>query len=63
MKNNEFATKNDFLFFQNEILGDIKNIDFKMNEKFTHMSKYIETQNSFNEKKNAKYISINREII
>ena len=51
MKNNEFATKNDFLFFQNEILGDIKNIDFKMNEKFTHMSKYIETQNSFNEKK------------
>ena len=32
MKNNEFATKNDFLFFQNEILGDIKNIDFKMNE-------------------------------
>ena len=51
MNNNEFTTKNDFLYFQNEILGDIKNIQVKTAEKFTQMSNYLETQKNFNEKK------------
>ena len=51
MNNNEFTTKNDFLYFQNEILGDIKNIQVKTAEKFTQLSNYLETQKNFNEKK------------
>ena len=51
MNNNEFTTKNDFLYFQNEILGDIKNIQVKTAEKFTQISNYLETQKNFNEKK------------
>ena len=51
MNNNEFTTKNDFLYFQNEILGDIKNIQVKTSEKFTQISNYLETQKNFNEKK------------
>ena len=51
LKNNEFTTKNDFLFFQNEILGDIKNIDLKTNEKFNQITSYLETQKNLNEKK------------
>ena len=50
MKNNEFTTKNEFLFFQNEILGCIKKINSKMNEKFNQMSQNIDNQNSINEK-------------
>ena len=57
MKNNEFITKNDFLFFQNEMLGDLKKIEVKINEKFSQLSTYLETQKNINEKKNQQLSS------
>jgi len=57
MKNNEFITKNDFLFFQNEMLGDLKKIEVKINEKFSQLSTYLETQKNINEQKNQQLSS------
>ena len=37
-------TKNDFLFFQNEILGDVKKVEVKLSEKLSQISSFIETQ-------------------
>ena len=54
MNNNEFTTKNDFLYFQNEILGDIKNIQVKTAEKFTQISNYLETQKEKGMGKNSE---------
>ena len=37
-------SKNDFIFFQNEILGDVKKIEMKLIEKLTHTTSFIENQ-------------------
>ena len=58
MKNNEFITKNDFLFFQNEMLGDLKKVEIKINEKLSQLSTYLETQKSINEEKNQQFSSL-----
>ena len=44
--NNNDIIKNDFLFFQNEVLKDIKNLETKMNEKIVQMNNLLEDQNS-----------------
>ena len=51
MNNNEFTTKNDFLFFKDEILGDIKKIELSTSDKFSKISSYLENQKEYNEKK------------
>ena len=58
MKNNEFTTKNDFLFFKDEILGDLKNVEVKYNERFNQISSYLETQKNFNDKKHRDLITM-----
>ena len=52
MKNNEFTTKNDFLFFQNEIIGDIKKLETKINERLKEVTSVLETQKFLDDKKN-----------
>ena len=37
-------TRNDFIFFQNEILGDVKKIETKLFEKINQTTSFIETQ-------------------
>ena len=37
-------TRNDFIFFQDEILGDIKKVEKIFNEKISNIKTYIETQ-------------------
>ena len=37
-------SKNDFIFFQNEILVDVKKIEMKLIEKLTHTTSFIENQ-------------------
>ena len=54
MKNSEFITKNDFLFFQNEILVDLKKIETRSNEQFSQLSSFIKSQNFINEQKIQK---------
>ena len=54
--NNNDNIKNDFLFFQNEVLKDIKNLETKMNEKIVQMNNLLEEQNS---KIGNKIIEIN----
>ena len=54
MKNNEYATKNDFIFFQNEILGNIKKIETKINERLSAVSSVLETQKFLDDKKNEE---------
>ena len=54
MKNNEFTTKNDFLFFQNEIIGDIKKLEIKINERFKEVTSVLETQKFLDDKKNEE---------
>jgi hypothetical protein len=41
--NNE-KTRSDFIFFQNEILGDVKKIESKLMEKMTQTVSFLETQ-------------------
>jgi hypothetical protein len=50
MKNNEFTIKNEFLFFQNEILGDMKKIETKINDRMNKISSILDTQKFLNEK-------------
>lgn len=54
MKNSEFITKNDFHFFQNEILVDLKKIETRSNEQFSQLSSFIKSQNFINEQKIQK---------
>ena len=41
--------KNDFLFFQNELLQDLSNLEKRMNEKFVSISNRILQQSTYNE--------------
>ena len=43
--------KNDLMFLQNEILGDIKNVENKLDNKIFKISKYMDEQNSYYDKK------------
>ena len=38
------TTRNDFIFFQNEILGDVKQMESKVIERFSKSDSFIETQ-------------------
>ena len=45
MNNNENqSTKNDLIYFENEILGDMKKIETKINEKMAQTVSFVETQ-------------------
>jgi hypothetical protein len=37
-------SRNDFIFFQNEILGDVKQMETKLNEKFSQMKKFLDSE-------------------
>ena len=52
MKNNEYATKNDFIYFQNEILGDVKKIEIKITERLNAVTSILETQKFLVDKNN-----------
>lgn len=43
--NNNDKVKNDFIFFQNEVLSDLKKIDSKTNEKINQINNFITQQN------------------
>ena len=43
--------KNDLMFLQNEILGDIKNVENKLDNKIFKISKSMDEQNSYYDKK------------
>ena len=45
MNNNDNkSTKNELIYFENEILGDMKKIETKLNEKLAQSASFIETQ-------------------
>lgn len=45
MNNNDNKSiSNDFIYFQNEILGDMKKVETKFNEKLTQTTSFVETQ-------------------
>jgi hypothetical protein len=48
--NNE-KTRNDFIFFQNEILGDVKKVETKLSEKLSQTTSFLETQTQKYEQK------------
>ena len=58
MKNNEYATKNDFIFFQNEILGDVKKIEIKITERLNAVTSILETQKFLVDKNNEELKSM-----
>ena len=41
---NNDKTRNDFIFFQNEILGDVKKVETKVTEKLSQTISFLETQ-------------------
>ena len=41
---NEYISRSDFIFFQNEILGDVKNLETKLNDKLSQTTSFVETQ-------------------
>ena len=43
--NNNDKVKNDFIFFQNEVLSDLKKIDSKTNDKINQINTFITQQN------------------
>ena len=53
----EEITRNDFQYFQNEILKDMKDIEKKMNEKITGISKIIQNSEINIEKRYQKFKS------
>ena len=48
----DYATKNDMMFFQNEVLGDIKKVENKLNSKFEEKTSDINSKLVTQEKKN-----------
>ena len=46
--NNE-NKRNDFIFFQNEILGDVKRMETRLNEKLSQMKKFLESETQKND--------------
>ena len=44
MNNNEFTQKNEIILFKNEILGDLKKIQLKYENKFSQISEYVTSQ-------------------
>ena len=47
----DYATKNDMMFFQNEVLGDIKKVENKLNSKFEEKTSDINSKLVTQEKK------------
>ena len=41
--NNDNKPRNDFLFFQNEILGDMKKLETKFSDKISQTTSFIES--------------------
>ena len=58
MKNNDYVSKNDFIFFQNEILGDIKKFQTKINERVNGVTSLLETQKFLDDKKTEELKSM-----
>ena len=63
---NNDKTRNDFIFFQNEILGDVKKIESKLMEKMSQTVSFVETQSEKYDNKlkdlTNKYDIISKEI-
>ena len=63
---NNDKTRNDFIFFQNEILGDVKKIESKLMEKMSQTVSFVETQSEKYDNKlkdlTNKYDLISKEI-
>jgi hypothetical protein len=47
----DYASKNDMMFFQNEVLGDIKKIETKLNSKFEDKTNDINSKLTMQEQK------------
>jgi DNA repair exonuclease SbcCD ATPase subunit len=59
MNNNNDKVRNDFLFFQNEILTDVKKFETRLNEKIAQTTDFIDQQN---QKIETKFKEINSRI-
>ena len=55
-------TKKDFLYFQNDILADIKKLESKLTEKITNLYSYIQEITLSNEKRFTTLNSIIKSI-
>ena len=51
----EEVKRNDLIFFRNEVLGDIKQLELQLNEKISKLSKEFQNSNLINENKFSVY--------
>ena len=66
MNNSNDKVKNDFLFFQNEILTDVKKVETRINEKISQTTDFIDQQNQKIENKfkdiNSRFESLSNQM-